>query len=81
MARITRNILIGGKRTSFRLEAPFWEALMVYAREKEAALDDLVADIVGGIGENRSTMASALRVFLILHFHDMAEGAPRHDTA
>jgi predicted DNA-binding ribbon-helix-helix protein len=81
MIRITRNTLVSGRRTSFRLEAPFWEALLICARDKGVALDDLVSDVVGQNRQSPTTMTSALRVFLIRHFHDLAEGAPRHGTA
>jgi predicted DNA-binding ribbon-helix-helix protein len=81
MNRTTRNILIFGKRTSFRLETPFWDALMICAREQQVALDDLVSNIVGDNRGSGSTMASILRVFLIQHFHEMAEGGRRHGAA
>ncbi len=81
MTRITRNVLIFGHRTSFRLEAPFWEALTICARESGVALDDLISNVVRDHRGNRATMSSAIRVFAIKHFHDLAQGGPRHGTA
>ncbi len=81
MNRITRNIEIAGKRTSFRLEASFWEALTICARQKGIPLGALVSDIVGKHPENQATMSSMVRVFLITHFHNLAEKGTSHGTA
>ena len=80
MVRITRNILIFGRRTSFRLEPVFWDALGICARQSGVPLDDLLSKVVRD-HRGTATMASAIRVFAINYFHDLAERGPRHGTA
>jgi predicted DNA-binding ribbon-helix-helix protein len=81
MPRITRNIEVSGQRTSFRLEPAFWEALIMCARERGISLDALISNVVRENSDAHATMASAIRVFAISHFHHLAQGAPNHGTA
>jgi predicted DNA-binding ribbon-helix-helix protein len=72
MNRIGRNVEVLGKRTSFRLEAPFWRALEACARDHQTSTQDLIDMVVRQHGREATSMASALRVFLIDHFREQA---------
>jgi predicted DNA-binding ribbon-helix-helix protein len=73
MTARVQNFEIAGKRTSLRLEQPFWEALKFCARRRGVSLDELVASVIRE-GQGRATMASTLRVFMIEYFHALANG-------
>jgi len=64
-----RNVRVGGRRTSLRLEAPMWDALEEVALRESLSLDDLVTRIAGRQGGN---LSSALRTFLLGYFRSAA---------
>jgi predicted DNA-binding ribbon-helix-helix protein len=72
MTRSVRNIDIAGRRTSFRLEEPFWEGMRRCAQEKGVTIHELANEVVGQHRGTRSTMASAIRVYLIGYFQKLA---------
>lgn len=59
---------IAGHKTSFTLEAAFWDALKAIASDRRTS----VAQIVAGVDQRRATgddgpnLSSALRVFVLL---------------
>lgn len=63
------SVTIAGHKTSFTLEAAFWDALKAIAAERRSS----VAQIVAGVDQQRSgsedapNLSSALRVFVLLH--------------
>lgn len=73
MPRTVRNIDIAGHRTSFRLEQPFWEAMMRCAKARGVTINELATEVVGQHRGEGATMASAIRVFLIQYFQRLAD--------
>jgi predicted DNA-binding ribbon-helix-helix protein len=60
---IKRSLTIKGHSTSISLEAAFWEALHVAARNRTMSIAALVAEIDSERGE--SNLSSAIRVWLL----------------
>lgn len=61
---VKRSVTIRGHRTSFSLEAPFFEALTEIATRRGIALAALVAE-VDGARPKGANLSSALRVFVL----------------
>lgn len=68
--RSVQNVLVNGKRTSFRLEKIFWQGLRICATERGISVDDLVSEIVNDSHGHGSSMSSAVRVHVVTHFRD-----------
>jgi predicted DNA-binding ribbon-helix-helix protein len=69
-AIVKRSVVIAGQKTSVSLEDSFWTALKEVAREHKIPLYELI----GGINARRSegNLSSAIRLFVLDHFRDMA---------
>jgi predicted DNA-binding ribbon-helix-helix protein len=67
---VPRNITVGGKRTSVRLEPETWEALHEIARREHVSVHD-VCTIVSQ-RRTRSSLTAALRVFVLGYFRAAA---------
>ncbi|MBL8838018.1 MAG: ribbon-helix-helix domain-containing protein [Alphaproteobacteria bacterium] len=69
MARnLPRNVRIAGRRTSMRLEQPYWEALAEIARREGADIDSvctMIAEKRRGGG-----LSSAVRIEVMLYFRE-----------
>ncbi|MFK7839402.1 MAG: ribbon-helix-helix domain-containing protein [Bdellovibrionales bacterium] len=63
-----RNIIINGKRTSVTLEPQIWSILHEVAAEHECTIHDL-CDWVFNVKAEKSSLASAIRVFLISYLN------------
>ncbi len=63
MSLVKRSLAIKGHRTSISLEAAFWEALHIQARNRTMSIAALVAEIDQQRGENN--LSSAIRVWLL----------------
>jgi len=72
MKRTVRNIEVAGRRTSFRLEDTFWEGMRRCARDRGVSIDELIDQVVALHRGSKATMTSAVRVFLIRHFQELA---------
>jgi len=70
MTRSIRNVEISGRRTSFRLEQPFWDAVHDCATELGLTVNQLITHAVKDHGTTEASMSSSLRVFLIGHYRD-----------
>ncbi|MBN06130.1 ribbon-helix-helix domain-containing protein [Ponticaulis sp.] len=70
MNRSIRNVEISGRRTSFRLEEPFWDAVNDCAKELGLTVNQLITHAVRNYGGSDASMSSSLRVFLISHYRD-----------
>ncbi|MGM0423270.1 MAG: ribbon-helix-helix domain-containing protein [Pseudomonadota bacterium] len=68
---ISRNIRIGGKRTSIRLESEMWQALHEIAALESCSIHDLCT-AVNDIKENGTSFTAALRVFLMQYYRTVA---------
>jgi predicted DNA-binding ribbon-helix-helix protein len=69
------NVIVGGRRTSVRLEASMWEGLHDIARRRAMTLNELVTEIE----RNRVTpgLTAAIRVYIV-DFYRTALGAITH---
>jgi predicted DNA-binding ribbon-helix-helix protein len=65
---LNRNVWIGRKRTSLRLERPMWQALEEVARNSELTIHAVCTLI----DERRcqSSLTAAVRVFLLSYYRD-----------
>jgi predicted DNA-binding ribbon-helix-helix protein len=73
MNRSVRNIEIAGRRTSFRLEDTFWEGMRRCARDKQISVDEVINQAVMLHRRGGASMTSAVRVFLITYFQQLAD--------
>jgi len=62
-ALTVRNIVVGGHRTSVRLEPVMWEALRDIARAEQVGINDLVTAIDGR--RNGLSLTAAIRVHIV----------------
>ncbi len=67
---INRNVTVGGRRTSLRLEPAMWDALEEICRREEMSQHQLCAKI----DERRraSSLTAAIRVFIVNYFRAAA---------
>lgn len=66
-----RSLTLRGHRTSVSLEDDFWKAFQEIATEKNKAVNALAAEIDEERG-NDMGLASALRLFILRHYRDLA---------
>jgi predicted DNA-binding ribbon-helix-helix protein len=60
---VIRNVVVGGYRTSVRLEPLFWDALRDIAHQRHVTVHDLVTEI--DRERTASSLAAAIRVFIV----------------
>lgn len=67
---VNRNVFVGRRRTSLRLEPAMWDALAEICRREDLTLHDLC----GLIDERRraSSLTAAIRVFIVNYFRSAA---------
>jgi len=61
-----RNIVIGSRRTSVRLEAVFWVALHDIAEQQQRTVHQIVTELASHRLE--SSLASAIRVYVLVYY-------------
>lgn len=69
--RVRKNLLIGGKRVTFSLEAIVWDTLTEICRRESLCLDELCDMAVAKSGD--ISMASALRIVTLRYFRALAD--------
>jgi predicted DNA-binding ribbon-helix-helix protein len=57
------NLVVGGRRTSVRLEPAMWEALQDIARRQRVSVHDLVTEI--DREREASNLTAAIRVYIV----------------
>ena len=67
---VTRNVNVGGRRTSVRLEPDLWEALREIAAREHRSLHEICTDIDRTRGGTRLT--SAMRIYIVNYFRSAA---------
>ena len=72
---VIRNIVVGGHRTSVRLEPTMWEALREIARQRDTNLNELVTEI--DRRRDASSLTAAIRVFIVDYYRSAAMQAGR----
>ena len=60
---VLKNIRIKGRRTSVRMELPFWEALESISKEEGRSIDDICEEVSSQ--KAGSSLTSAIRVFVL----------------
>ena len=70
---VSKNVNIGRRRTSLRLEAEFWEALMDICARESLTLHQLCTLV--DQRRHGSSRTSAIRAFVITYFRAVARGA------
>jgi predicted DNA-binding ribbon-helix-helix protein len=75
---VARNVMVGARRTSVRLEPSMWEALQEISRREAKTINQLVTEI----DQRRaaSSLTAAIRVFLLGYFRAAAEPGPASDA-
>lgn len=67
---VTRNVNVGGRRTSVRLEPDLWEALREIAQREDRSLHEICTDIDRTRGGTRLT--SAMRIYIVNYYRSAA---------
>lgn len=60
---VLKNIRIDGRRTSVRMERPFWQALEDISEQEGRSIDEICAEVAAE--KNGSSLTSAIRVFVL----------------
>ncbi|WP_225768523.1 ribbon-helix-helix domain-containing protein [Inquilinus sp. Marseille-Q2685] len=68
----TRNVTVGGARSSIRLEEAFWDALDEILRRENLRLNDLVSRIWDHLPA-KGNLSGAVRVFVHSYFHALSQ--------
>jgi predicted DNA-binding ribbon-helix-helix protein len=75
---VIRNIVVGGHRTSVRLEPVMWDALLEIARQRQTNVNQLVTEI--DRQREASSLTAAIRVYIVDFYRTAAAHAGRHPT-
>jgi predicted DNA-binding ribbon-helix-helix protein len=67
---VIRNVVVGGHRTSVRLEPVMWEALREISTRRKATIHDLVTEI--DRERTASTLTAAIRVYIVDFYRSAA---------
>ncbi len=73
MAMEVRSVCIAGKSTSMRLEPAMWRALEAVARRERVSINDLLTHVRRCHRDEGSSLASAVRVYLLEYFRSAAD--------
>ncbi len=72
-AIVKRSVVLEGHKTSVSLENEFWEGLREIAEQQKSNLSSLVRQI--DRDRHKGNLSSAIRVFVLSHFHARAHAA------
>ncbi len=64
---VSRNITVGGRRTSVRLEPEMWRALREISTRENCSIHELCT-LISFRKNKRTSLTAAIRVFLMLYF-------------
>ena len=67
----TRNVMIGGRRTSIRLEAAFWSALEEILERELLTLNTIITRIHDA-RRSEKNLSGAVRIFILGYFYSLA---------
>src|ERR1043165_7895048 len=71
-----RNIYLGPRRTSLRLEAVMWEALADIAQDQDKTVDDVILDLSRERPKDLS-LSAAIRVYIVEFYRAQFKGGRR----
>ena len=66
-----RTVVVGTRKTSVAIEAPFWEALKEIAAAENLSLKELVTRINGE--RKRPNLSSEIRLYVLDHYRGLVE--------
>jgi predicted DNA-binding ribbon-helix-helix protein len=69
-SRVTRTVVVRGRRTSIRIESVFWTLLTALAEAERTSIDDVLSELDARRGSLNLT--AAIRVFTVTYF----QGSP-----
>ncbi|SRR6266568_528466 len=75
---VIHNVVVGGRRTSVRLEPVMWDALHDIARRLRVTMHGLVTDI--DRERTASSLTAAIRVYIVDFYRDAALSAGQAQT-
>src|SRR5690348_18493034 len=67
---VIRNVIVGGRRTSVRLEPTMWDALTEIARHQRRTLREIVTEIERD--RTASSLTAAIRVYIVQFYRSAA---------
>lgn len=67
-----RSVRIGGRRTSMRLESPFWDALKDVAQREHSDIGEICTRIAKRA--RNTNLSSAIRVAMMAYYRELADG-------
>lgn len=67
-----RNVRIGRRRTSLRLESAMWDALQEISEREGVTQNELLTGIAQG--QSESSFTASVRVFTLNYFRSLAAG-------
>ena len=70
---INRNIMVGARRTSIRLEPEMWAALLDIARRESQTIHGL-ATLVAASKKPETSLTAAIRVFCLAYYRNAVGG-------
>ena len=68
----SRNVMVGGKRTSMRLEPEMWEGLFDIARHEKKSVNAICSEV--DRTRCQSSLTSAVRVFIVSYYRRHVTG-------
>ena len=68
---LSRNITVGGRRTSVRLEPEMWASLYDIAKRENCSIHD-ICTLINLRKNNKTSLTAAIRVFLMLYYRAAA---------
>ena len=68
---VNHNIVIGGRRTSVRLEPQMWDALNEIARREGCTIHDVCTKV--DANRQQTTYSASLRVYILAYFRSAAK--------
>ena len=71
-----RNIYLGPRRTSLRLEAVMWEALADIAEDQDKTVDDVILEL-SRERPNDLNLSAEIRVLIVEFYRARFKGRPR----
>jgi len=71
-----RNIYLGPRKTSLRLEAVMWEALADIAQDQDKTVDDVILDLSRERPKDLN-LSAAIRVYIVEFYRARFKGGRR----
>lgn len=77
---ICRNVTINGRRSSLRLEQPYFDLLEEICRREGTTLDELCSRLEAEFSAAKMNLSSIIRVHVLRYFADAATDAGHRDA-